>query len=265
LGTFFLMKASRCGLAIAGSALLLAIAVPAASAHAALKSASPSPKSSVAAPPSEVETTFTERIEGGSLEVYDPCGERVDVGEEDVLLDSMSVAVSADKQGAYTVVWSVISGDSHPVDGSFWFESSGGAACPGSDDPDPDPKPGGNGGDDDPGNGGKDGGNSEGNQDSGDPGSDGTDGAAPDERGNTPGGRGGGDDNSGDRSNVGRSGDGDRDGGGSGSVRAAPRAPDAPADSEGIPLGGLLLALAIAALIGGAGGIVYAGIVSPRS
>lgn len=115
-----------------GAALLLCIiSAPAAQAHAAYESSDPDNGSTVSSPPSRVIANFTERlVEGSRLDVYDPCGDKVDNGDSLVVGDQITVSMSGDKQGRYTVRFDVVSAvDSHPTNGAFAFTSSGGAAC----------------------------------------------------------------------------------------------------------------------------------------
>jgi methionine-rich copper-binding protein CopC len=121
---------------VAGTGLLLATLAPAALAHAAYKDSNPADGSTVSGPPSEVWAEFTEPPtddEASRLEVYDPCGARVDTGGTTASGYRLITAMSADKQGKYTVVFQVVSRlDGHPTKGQFTFTSTGGAPCPGS-------------------------------------------------------------------------------------------------------------------------------------
>lgn len=127
------MRLSPAGAAVSLAILLLAVAAPAAQAHAAYESSDPADGATVASPPSRVTADFTEPlVDGSRLEVYDPCGERVDNGDSLVAGDRLTVTMSADKQGAYSVRFSVVSAvDGHPTNGDFGFTSSGGAPCGG--------------------------------------------------------------------------------------------------------------------------------------
>jgi len=124
-----------------------------AAAHAAYKASDPADGSSVSSPPSRVIAEFTEPVVQDSyLEVYDPCGARVDNGDSLVASDRITVTMSADKQGTYTVIFNVVSAvDGHNTSGDFTFSSTGGAPCPGAE-PEPENQPpsntggGGNGG-----------------------------------------------------------------------------------------------------------------------
>lgn len=77
---------------------------------------------------------FTEPlVEGSNLVVYDPCGQQVDNGDSLVASDRITVTMSGEHEGVYTVNFDVVSAvDSHPTNGSFSF-SSGGQPCPGDE------------------------------------------------------------------------------------------------------------------------------------
>lgn len=248
------------GLAVAA---IVAAAPPAALAHAAYKSSDPADRSTVASPPSRVTAEFTEPLtDSSSLSVFDPCGNQVDNGDSSPRGYEMSVTMSADKAGRYTVQFQAQSAlDSHVTSGSFTFTSSGGDPCPGSEPP-PEPKTGGGSGSDGGGSG------------------DGTEpapGGGTSQAGADPGGSAGavGNDGSGGgapaKAGTGRSerpGRGARSGGGSRTGSpvafqpARDRAPDEPAPWD-LPLSGVVMAFVLCVLIGAAGGRVYAGIVAP--
>jgi copper transport protein len=110
-------------LAIGG---VVATALPAA-AHAVLESTTPAQGAEVDTPPTTVSLTFGESVtvDNASLRVLGPSGLRVDDG---VVAhpggDGAMVAVGLRTDlplGSYTVVWRVISADSHPVSGTFSF------------------------------------------------------------------------------------------------------------------------------------------------
>ncbi len=102
-----------------------------AEAHAAYESSDPASGSTVSSPPSRVTTDFTEPVVDQSrIEVYDPCGQRVDNSDWIVAADRITVTMSADKQGTYKVHFAVVSSiDGHATEGDFNFDSSGGSAC----------------------------------------------------------------------------------------------------------------------------------------
>ena len=127
------MNPRRALTALGVGVLLCVIAPPPAFAHAAYESSDPANGSSVSSPPSRVMATFTEPVvEGSRLDVYDPCGDKVDNGDSLVAGDQITISMSADKQGEYTVSFDVVSAvDSHNTKGEFSFTSSGGALCAG--------------------------------------------------------------------------------------------------------------------------------------
>lgn len=120
---------------------LLAVPISPAGAHAAYKESNPADGATVSSPPSEVWAEFTEppeSSEASRLEVYDPCGARVDTGGTTASGYRMTTAMSAEKQGKYTVIFQVVSAlDGHPTKGQFTFTSTGGDPCPGSEEPPP--------------------------------------------------------------------------------------------------------------------------------
>jgi methionine-rich copper-binding protein CopC len=226
-------------------------------AHPAYKSSSPAANASVAQPPTEVWVEFTEMIEDGSITIYDPCGARADHGDDEMNLtsDRLTTGAHGDRSGTYRVVWSVLGSDGHNTKGEFTFTSTGGDACPGAEEEE----------EDEP--------RKErqrertredrtiGEDDDADLGSsNGSD----RERGN-------------DRSDVrrrDRENDRQRDRTrvkGTREQRDLAQQPTDPSEPtgdkgiwDGIPLGDLMVALGVAALIGAAGGRIYAGIIGPR-
>jgi methionine-rich copper-binding protein CopC len=261
------MKNIRKGFGIAAAAgLIVLIAAAPALAHPKVVSRTPEDGSTVDQPPSQVSVEFDEAVTNADLDVFDPCGDQVDNGSPEARLYTVSVGMSADKAGTYTVQWEVISEDSHNVSGSWTFTSSGGSACPGS------------GGGDGNGNGGNTGGTG----------------------GDQPGGGGDGDGDGGNtQTTTGSGGDStsSSDGSGDGTGKAGtggkhqhhngndkkndkkskhdhpttdePREVDlvSGGDEGGrsdMPVDWLLISFGIAALIGAAGGSIYASIVGPR-
>ena len=117
-------------LAVSATALgLLGIVLSAApaSAHAALESTTPAQGSQVSTAPSSVSLTFSEAvgINPQSVEVLDPSGHRVDKGDPHNPGGQPATVTVDLKAGlpkaSYTVVWHVVSADSHPVSGTFSF------------------------------------------------------------------------------------------------------------------------------------------------
>lgn len=115
-------------------ALPMVLASPA-SAHAAYESSDPANGSTVSSPPSRVIAEFTEPVvQGSSLAVYDPCGQQVDNGDSLVATDRITVTMSGQYTGIYSVTFDVVSAvDGHNTSGNFSFTSSGGDPCPGDE------------------------------------------------------------------------------------------------------------------------------------
>lgn len=246
-------------LALAIIALICASMTAVAFAHAAYESSDPNNGSTVSSPPSRVIADFTERLDSGNsnLSVIDPCGTQVDRGDSLVANDRITVSMSANKQGTYVVNFQALSAvDGHLTRGQFSFTSTGGEACPqGASEEEEEPEPERQPeqaprGEDDPGS---------------DPGDDAT------SRTSESGPR---------RGDARASVSNERNDadprtkkearGGKDPALAAPVVQDLDLGAnrtsiwDGIPMGDFLVALAIAALIGAAGGRIYAGIVGPR-
>jgi len=119
-------------------AALLAMAAPA-SAHARLLSSTPAGGSTVAEVPPEIVLEFNERIEAsfGGVQVFDSAGNRIDSGEPQIGGSTVRVALGElPSPGDYTVVFRIISGDSHPVESRFAFSYR-----PPASSPEPSPAP----------------------------------------------------------------------------------------------------------------------------
>lgn len=129
------MKTLRVGCTLALVALTCAAAP--AGAHAAYRASDPADEETVAQAPSSVWAEFTEPVTLDSrLEVYDPCGERVDGGDSSVTGYRITVSMASERAGTYTVAFSVISAvDGHPTQGSFTFRAAQGEPCPGAEPP----------------------------------------------------------------------------------------------------------------------------------
>ena len=244
------------------AAALVAAAAPAAHAHAAYKSSDPADESTVASPPSQVRAEFTEPLTNqSSMQVYDPCGNRVDNGDSSPSGYEMTVSMSADKAGTYTVEFRAQSAlDSHITSGAFTFTSSGGSPCPGSEPPPGPTDDGGSGSGGGRSGGGSGGGTTTPQQPTTNDGGGGS--ATGDVDGPGGGGSGGGNARpGGPRRPRGNGGPGT-----TGPVAFQPAgrnvAPEEPAPWD-LPPGGVVLAFVLCVMIGAAGGRVYAGIVAP--
>ncbi|WP_112466382.1 copper resistance CopC/CopD family protein [Streptomyces triticisoli] len=111
-------------LLLAAIGLLLAGAAPA-SAHAALTGSDPQQGVVVDKAPGQVSLTFSEQValNDDSLRVLDPKGNRVDAGKPaNVSGTTYAVQLRGGlPDGTYTVVYQVVSADSHPVGGAYTF------------------------------------------------------------------------------------------------------------------------------------------------
>ena len=107
----------------------------AALAHAAYKSSEPPDGGRVGSPPTQVSAEFTEPLAGGSyLQITDPCGRRVDGGDVSITGYTMSVSMDGSAAGRYVVFYRAHSQlDPHVTQGEFDFTASMGAACAGSE------------------------------------------------------------------------------------------------------------------------------------
>jgi copper resistance protein C len=95
-------------------------------AHSGLQRAEPPVESTLKRPPTEVKLYFTERLEPGysTVRVEDGQGARVDrddsrVDRSNPLL--LRVTLTPLAHGTYTVIWRVLSVDSHITEGRFTF------------------------------------------------------------------------------------------------------------------------------------------------
>ena len=242
-------------------ALPLLLAGPA-SAHAAYESSDPANGSTVSSPPSRVIAEFTEPVvQGSTLAVFDPCGQQVDNGDSLVATDRITVTMSGEYTGVYSVSFDVVSAvDGHNTSGNFSFTSTGGDPCPGDEpvqeEPEPAPNAGGNdGASDDPDSAG--GGDSE-LVASNDPGRGSASGAA----------RQAGDPNRSRNRPLAQAGQGDKGPAWWKQAASVANVIGAPSEEEknkesvwdGIPMGAFAAGLALSTLIGAAGGKIYAGI-----
>jgi len=116
----------------------LAIAAPAASAHATLEATTPARGAAVKAEPAQVVFRFNEPVEGtfGAVRVFDAKGARVDdnhVGHPGGAGEKIAVGLrSGLAHGAYTATYRVVSADGHTVSGGFVFDIGAAGAVPGA-------------------------------------------------------------------------------------------------------------------------------------
>lgn len=232
-------------------AILSVLVVPSVAwAHAAYKDSDPKDEATVASPPSSVWAEYTEPLQDGSnLEVYDPCGTRVDNDDTSITAYRMEVTMSADKAGTYSVRWVAASAvDPHVTRGTFTFSVTDGDTCDVATAPEDDGQQRGNT---------SRGNNSASSVDTADAGAATTDRRerSQTERAQGPNAR----ERAGARQNAAAVND-------TGLVQAQDTESEVGSDGiwDGIPMDGFALALAIAAAIGAAGGRIYANIMGPR-
>ena len=118
-----------CGLALTLLVTPFFLGAPAAEAHAFLDHSAPAVGSSTPRAPAVVRVWFTERLEPAfsHLEVTDRSGKRVDAGEAKADPTDPTELHATLKQlppGTYTVVWHVVSVDTHRTEGDFIFTVS---------------------------------------------------------------------------------------------------------------------------------------------
>jgi copper transport protein len=114
----------------------LAIAAPAASAHATLEGTTPARGAVLKTEPEQVVFRFNEPVEGtfGAVRVFDAKGKRADDGHiSHPNGDGPKIAVglrSGLPHGAYTATYRVVSADGHPVSGGIVFDVGAAGAAP---------------------------------------------------------------------------------------------------------------------------------------
>jgi len=112
--------------AIISALVMLALAAPAAWAHAFLDHALPSVGNAMATPPPTIRIWFTQELEPAfsTVEVRDDSGNRVDAG--DAAVDGadptlLHATLKPLPPGKYHVGWHVLSVDTHTTEGTFTF------------------------------------------------------------------------------------------------------------------------------------------------
>jgi methionine-rich copper-binding protein CopC len=111
------------------AAAVLGLAGPAA-AHDAAESSTPAGGATVAAPPEQVSVTFSNNPLGigSSFSIKDASGAEWADGPVNIVDNVASQKLKAGgPAGQYTVVWRVVSSDSHPIEGTFTFTASSAA------------------------------------------------------------------------------------------------------------------------------------------
>lgn len=114
----------RAAVTVAAALLLMVGFAGPAWAHARLIASDPAGGATVSEAPAQVTLTFSERIETsfGGVQVFDPAGARVEAGDARISGTQVRVPLQPlTVPGAYTVVFRIISGDSHPVESRFAF------------------------------------------------------------------------------------------------------------------------------------------------
>lgn len=251
---------------VLGALLGIALIPQQSLAHAAYKDSDPKDGETVSSPPSRVTAEFTEQVvEDSYLQVFDPCGRQVDNRDSLVVHDRITVSMSGEARGVYVVRFNVVSAvDGHQTVGSFDFTSSGGSECPGQEEPKDEegagPSSGGGGS-----SSGGDSGSTSSGAGSEDAASTNSRGAAQDRDQGTK--------VRGKRTEARDEARSRRDDGAATGREATTDALAASNDAAdereesiwaGIPKGWFAVALVMAAIVGVAGGFVYAGIVGPR-
>lgn len=95
-------------------------------AHSGLQRAEPPVESTLRRPPSEIKLYFSEPIEQGYSKVRVKDAGGVQVDRQDARVDPsnpllLRVTLPPLEHGAYTVIWRVLSVDSHVTEGRFTF------------------------------------------------------------------------------------------------------------------------------------------------
>ncbi|MBE4717782.1 copper resistance CopC family protein [Pseudarthrobacter sp. AB1] len=111
-------------------AAVLGFAAPA-SAHDAAESSSPAQGATVATAPEQVSVTFNKNPLGigAQFSVKDSAGAEWADGALEIVDSTATQKLKAGAPaGAYTVVWRVVSSDSHPIEGTFGFTATAAAA-----------------------------------------------------------------------------------------------------------------------------------------
>jgi len=119
----------RAGMLVLWLALIAALSAvwaPMASAHAVLERSTPAANEQLAQSPAAVELLFNERLDGGSsakLSVLSGDSKTVASGKPERISQGKGLRLALPKlgEGHYTVSYSVISADGHPVEGAYVF------------------------------------------------------------------------------------------------------------------------------------------------
>lgn len=126
------MHILRRALAALAAMALIVVAPAPAFAHDALEGSAPTSGATVASVPDEVRLDFSERPlgVGAEIRVTDASGTSWSDGTPQVVDRSVHQKLRTGAPGgAYTVVWRVVSSDSHPIEGTFTFTATAGSAA----------------------------------------------------------------------------------------------------------------------------------------
>ncbi|TFE28108.1 copper resistance CopC/CopD family protein [Cohnella luojiensis] len=112
-----------------------------AEAHAVLEQTSPSANSRVEVSPPVIEISFNERLDigGAKLQVLNELSRDVAKGNPESINDGKGIRIALPKlgEGHYTVSYSVISADGHPISGAYVFTVGNPAPLPDASELDP--------------------------------------------------------------------------------------------------------------------------------
>jgi len=122
---------NRIILTLVASMMAIPAAMPSARGHAFLDHATPAVGSAVPQSPPVVTLWFTQDLEPAfsNVTVTNDAGERVDLGNAQIPAGSpaeLRIGLKALPPGTYTVIWHVVSVDTHPTQGTFTFDVGGG-------------------------------------------------------------------------------------------------------------------------------------------
>ena len=118
-------------LAAAGALLATALTAGPASAHDRLTGSSPAPGERLSAAPAQVELTFSSEVLAVNPQVVVQDAAGTALAGVAPVVDGARVTAALPAGlagGTYTVLWRVVSGDGHPVEGTFAFDVDAPAA-----------------------------------------------------------------------------------------------------------------------------------------
>ncbi|MBT2207408.1 copper resistance protein CopC [Actinomadura sp. NEAU-AAG7] len=140
---------ARVAAAAAAAGLVTALGAAPASAHTTLRSATPAPNSTGAAP-SRIVLTYADPVMVPQIVLTDGAGARHAAGKAEAVDNTVTVPVTESLPGGrYTVGWRVVASDGHPVTGTFKFTvqgAGGGVSAAGVATPEPEDGSGGSSG-----------------------------------------------------------------------------------------------------------------------